>query len=400
MSSKLRISAVVSSLIIGLLTFAPGRAATPSSGTLDGSTSQVGWSGTLTLPQPTATPVGCTPAATDPANTLCDHYQLFVNLANGSPINVTVAVEEPDVMDIDLFVYAPNGIQMGVSATASGAETLIFNHNTTHYGSGPYDVRVQPWLVDPMTPYEGLARAAGSNELDLEGEDCIQLHPAVGQPFSVATTPEIRLSALVLLDGVSPTTGAAVFNRAKKSYEPLGINLSANFRGVNFIGNDAQELINQAKAMFDGKRPRRARLWADVVYVLTSKDIELVLVEGEDPDPGVAGLADCINGVRFDDNAFAVGEVLGGPFVLGPTALFVDMTAEVAAHEIGHLMGAHHHYDLANCAEGIPPYPMGEMPIEMDPCPLMANFVDFTSLNFGTLNKAVVRGAAEAWAAP
>jgi len=99
--------------------------------------------------------------------------------------------------------------------------------------------------------------------------------------------------------------------------------------------------------------------------------------------------------VRFKTRAFAVGEATGiDPFAIGPFVLEVDAYPEIAAHELGHLMGAHHHY--ANCVEGL----LTGAANDLSPCTLMFNFVDFQSLNFSQINGPVVRGHAVQYAAP
>lgn len=398
MKTRFQIAFIVSLLAVGLIVQIPGDAATPGVGTLNSSTSTQTWSGSFVASVPTATPVGCA-GTVDPS---CDHYFLTVDMPHNTLINVAVSTppstvgDDIQANDVDLFVYAPDGITViASSAGATGQETLTFNHNAIVYGTGPYEVRVQPWLVEPMTPYDGIARVG--NEIDVEGEDCLQLPPVVAPPLAPPDTADpIKLSVVVLLDGVSLSEGQTVMNRAAKSYEPLGINLVVSkYLGVSFAGTEGQAKIDQAKAFFGGSRPRRSRLWSDIVYVLTNTDITT------GGNTGLAGLADCIGGVRFDNRAFAVGESigqLGGPFSVGPARLFADLAAEVAAHEIGHLMSAHHHY--ANCIEGLPPFPSGEMPTELDPCTLMFNVVDFTSLNFSTVNQFTVRGVAETFARP
>ena len=125
------------------------------------------------------------------------------------------------------------------------------------------------------------------------------------------------------------------------------------------------------------------------MYVLTAKDITT------DGDTGLAGLADCIGGVRFAHHAFAVGEAQGiTPAPVGPFFINVDAHPEVAAHELGHLMGAHHHY--ANCVEGF----LSGDSTDLSPCSLMFNFVDLQSLNFSLLEGATVRGHAVQYASP
>ena len=103
----------------------------------------------------------------------------------------------------------------------------------------------------------------------------------------------------------------------------------------------------------------------------------------------------CIGGVRYPDRAFAVGEARRDPGVHGgPVAAIAHADAKIAAHEIGHLLGAHHHY--ANCAE---PEVAGD-PLDVAPRTLMYNYLEFLDLRFSQLNAAVVRGHAERYAKP
>jgi hypothetical protein len=179
----------------------------------------------------------------------------------------------------------------------------------------------------------------------------------------------------------------------QQSYEPLGIDLRYDRFALldptrETRTDHAQEIIELAKQQYGGTRPSTV----DVVYVVTDLDIQL-------PELGnaVAGLADCIGGVALDDRAFAVGEtgVLVGDegLPIGPVTFYKDLTAKIAAHEIGHLMGGHHHYQ--ECGTGLP-VAVGRG--ELGPCTLMTNAVDFQTLPFSTLNGVVVRGHAETWA--
>jgi len=186
-----------------------------------------------------------------------------------------------------------------------------------------------------------------------------------------------------------------------QSYEPLGIDL--RFVGWDLLAPldqtgaerertvESQEIIDLAKAQFGGQRPAGA----DVVYVATDLDIAAL------GSNAVAGQADCIGGVANPDAAFAVGEV-GDALVppkdgiaIGPVSFYRDFAAKVAAHEIGHLMGGHHHYQ--EC--GTPgPAQSAVTRAEVGACTLMSNAVDFQTLPFGTLNGIVVRGHAESFA--
>ena len=209
-------------------------------------------------------------------------------------------------------------------------------------------------------------------------------------------TDRITIDVLVHLDGITPEEATAIFAHAsRESYEPLGVELRvAEMRTATFLDRDerpevdALAILNQTKALTGGRRPEGI----DVVEALVGRDIHQLSLYA------VAGLADCIGGVAHDDRAFAVGEM--GVMVedeaglaIGPIAFYKDLTAKIAAHELGHLMGGHHHYQ--ECGTGAPTA-VGRG--ELGPCTLMTNAVDFQTLPFSTLNGVVVRGHAEEWA--
>ena len=58
------------------------------------------------------------------------------------------------------------------------------------------------------------------------------------------------------------------------------------------------------------------------------------------------------------------------------------------AHEIGHLLGAHHHYTS----------PEGLLAPDPNLLDLMAPFLDLCSLRFSTLNSLMVKGHAQLYA--
>jgi Metallo-peptidase family M12B Reprolysin-like len=215
---------------------------------------------------------------------------------------------------------------------------------------------------------------------------CIEPVPASTSVNGVTDQgQQVQLATRVLLDGVTQAKAQEAMTRAADSYAPLGVTLTATYETVSFSGDDAQGLIDQAKSRFGGGRPAGS----DLVYVLTGKDIQA------GGNTGVAGLADCIGGVRFADRAFAVGEVFEEDLPIGPLTFYADATAKIAAHELGHLMGGHHHY--ANCAEGVK---SEQEVLEGSPCTLMSNFVDFQSIHFSSVNGPVVRGHAISFASP
>jgi hypothetical protein len=225
------------------------------------------------------------------------------------------------------------------------------------------------------------AAPAAADPIDVGIDTCTELVPR-----NVATAPpdgETALGVRVLLDGVAEPRARSLFAEVQKAYAPLRVALRPTFEAVTFAGADYEKLLEQAHVHYGGRRPAGV----DVVYTLTTKD--LADAAG---DTTTAGFADCIGGIAYPDQGFAVGEDRGGDRgapLLGSLATGVAIPAEIAAHEIGHLLGAHHHY--ANCGEGI-------TATDLDPCTVMFPDVCCTSLVFGRLEAAVIRGHVEAYA--
>lgn len=357
------------------------QAAQPSSGTVAPPNVSARWSGgpyTVGVPNQ----LGCL----TPGNPTCDAFAVTVNLNLNYRFVVAITGEiEGD--DYDLYVYYPDGIEAGRSANAGGNESVVIKHTNLH-GTGPYQVRVLPYAVTAGSTYQGIARATSLPAIEAEDPNaCLEAVPAaLGIPGVTDLGQTVSLDVAVLLDGVSVGEADQIMTKAAESYAPIGVDLNVvSYTPVTFTGTEGSDMIQQAKNHFGGVRPQGS----DLVYILTSKDITT------DGDTGLAGLADCIGGVRFAHHAFAVGEAVGiEEDVIGPFRLMVDAHPEVAAHEIGHLMGVHHHY--ANCVEGSL---QGDLD-DLSPCTLMFNFVDFQSLNFSLLEGAAARGHAVQYASP
>ncbi|MDQ3640021.1 MAG: hypothetical protein M3450_00800 [Actinomycetota bacterium] len=248
--------------------------------------------------------------------------------------------------------------------------------------AGPAIAHVRgPSRSEATSARRSASKPAAGNVFEIGMPDCGRLLPAA---LPTTLTSSVTVDVTVLVDGSPAIDPRHVLSTAAQSYRPLGITLNPTYRTVSFNGTSAQGLVDQARSLLGGRRPGGT----DVVLVLTSKDIE---ARG---NRGVAGLADCVGGVAFGNRAFAVSEVFSpDAFGVGPVALSRNLSAKVAAHEIGHLLGAEHHF--ANCVEGIP----SELTqLEVSPCTLMFNSVDAASLNFSTVNGQVVRAQAEAYA--
>ncbi len=229
-----------------------------------------------------------------------------------------------------------------------------------------------------------------SQELAIDNEtDCLEAAPDGMSVSGVSDDgANIAVDVLVLLDGVTQAEGKDVFARAQKSYTPLGITVRPTFQTMSFPEDavEATEIIELTMSRFGGQRPAGS----DIVHVLTLKDI------ADAGNTAVVGMADCIGGVKDGAHAFSVSEGIGTPaFHLGPIGMDVEQAARVAAHELGHLLGAHHHY--ANCVEGAL---NAAASIEAATCTLMFNVVNLAVTNFSAVNGTVVRAHAVDYARP
>lgn len=374
---------VVALLLIGSTV---ALAAAPQNGTLERKNDEVTWEGgPFYVPNPAA--------CVNDLDPTCDHFRLYIdNEDKLDRILVAIAPNEGfEADDYDLFVYDVQGNQLGSSAGEDGYEGLVFEPNGSIY----YEVRVQPWLTMPGSGYTGVAMATREQPIDGGTEECLEpVPPTVSYDLSRG----VNLNVKVLLDGTDRVWAEQVMARAADAYRPLGIDLVAeDFQRVNLSATTSQGLIDESKQLFDGVRPDGY----DLVCTFTDKAMQA----NNGGATTVVGQADCIGGVRYDARAFCVVSDLqdienpetGNTGTLNQLGFNpnVDATAEVMAHEIGHLMGGHHHY--ANCVEG---NLSDTGAADLSPCTLMFNAVNFASINFGTLNGLTVRGHAEDYTRP
>lgn len=378
---------LTSMIFLALPLTATVQAAEPAGGTLDDPGDEAAWSGSFAAPNPAVCATSVDP--------LCDHFQLTI--AGTSIRRVLIAVA-PDAGfeddDYDLFVYDDQGVLLASQADGDGFESVVIENT----GAAYYEVRVQPFLVTPGSAYRGVVMRTREEVVDSDQADCLEAVPgAIGVPGVLDDGHTVELSVMLLLDGTDAAVAEAVMARAAESYRPLGIDLVlARTRAVSYASTVSSEIIAAAKTTVGGTPPRGI----DLVGVFTTKTMQSIAGGAT-----VVGQADCIGGVRFDEHSFFVVSdirAIEDPQT-GTTGTLnslgfnpnVDVTAEVMAHEMGHLMGAQHHY--ANCVEG---NLSSAGPNDLSPCTLMFNAVNFASLNFSSVDGPVVRGHAVSWAAP
>lgn len=372
---------------VAVLAF-PAVAATPEEGDIAGPNDETTWEGGPFL---VSNPAACL-GSDDPT---CDSFRFTVSSNAVKRVLVAIAPAEGyEHDDYDLFVYDDQGVLLGHEASSSGYESVVIDHT----GSPWYEVRVQPWGVESGSSYTGVAMR--TKEQAFDEPDWLTCVEAVPAKLSLADVLDdgsvIELSVMLLLDGTDAKVAEQVMARAADAYSPLKINLTlVSTRHVNFESDISSQLIADAKEYVGGTPPKGV----DIVGVFTSKRMQSTT------GGTVVGQADCIGGIRFDETSFFVASDIrhiedpstGTTGTLNQMGFNpnVDATAEVVAHEIGHLMGGHHHY--ANCVEGN----LSSTSInDLSPCTLMFNAVNFASINFTGLNNAVVRGHAVEYAAP
>lgn len=352
---------VVIVLLAVLLPLATVYGAEPDAGRLDRAHLSVSWTGGPFYASNPTQDNRC--GGVDRAT--CDLFVLNVE----APQGWLVIVATETVEDIDVVVYDRRGDFVAGSGRSDGNELLAFRHDRRR---APYEVRVQPFLVTPGTTYNGDARLDPPGRVDTGGEDCLEAVPQVAPESVVADDGRrLRLDVLVLLDGMKLRAARRIFKLAGPAYDPLGIDLDLVFKRVSFAGKDLGALLNESVTWSGGERPADV----DLVHTLTSKDVG-------------GGAAMCIGGVRYDGAAFSVSQGnYPEDYAIGPFMAYVDTPAVIVAHEIGHLLGAHHHYD--NCLEGLAAQDADGA--EVTPCTVMNTFVIFNSLKFDSLSATIVR---------
>jgi hypothetical protein len=163
---KGRVRALAAVAVMGVAASAQSaEASSPASGHLMKTQRRLSWSGgPFVLSEPNYLASGCAAGRQDP---ICDHFALTVHLGDGALIEVSITTPNPnpdegiqplDGDDYDLFVYAPTGGLIAEAANTRGNERVVFRHRSIYTGK-PYEVRVNPWFVAPLSRYTGTVRA-------------------------------------------------------------------------------------------------------------------------------------------------------------------------------------------------------------------------------------------------
>lgn len=267
---------------------------------------------------------------------------------------------------------------------AAAALVLGLPSSTTAFTTAP-EAPLEPNHPFDSGPQECLEPAPAA--IDVKGvtddDRTVKLDLAV--PIDVAESaeiaqlladadPEVVAEGQARLDALVQKVHS-VLDAAISTYAPLGVDLRIHYDLMVSRTEDIDELIADAKQHFGGRVPQGI----DAVYAVTDIDVS----------GAVAGKADCIGGIRYADRAFSAGEIdlEEAPLSFFGVTMFQDISAKILSHEVGHLLGAHHHY--SSCVEGIPTETVADA---LSICTLMINDIGLASLNFSTLNGAIARG--------
>jgi len=378
-------------VLVGLFALSAG-AAQPAAGNVSSNDEATWAGGPFYVPNPATTAGAVKQVPCDLGSPVCDTFTLTATSGVKQVLIAIAPAQGFETDDYDLYVYNDQGILIASDATEDGYESVIVDNNSAYYS-----VRVQPYIINPGSSYSAVAEATKKQPVDTVRE-CLEAIPEnIALPV-LDTNQQIELSVLLLLDGTTQAVAQQIMTRAAESYRPLNIKLALKgTKTVSYTSLVSEELIAAAKTTVGGKPPKGY----DLVGVFTTKEMQAATGGAGT----VVGQADCIGGIRWDDTSFFVvsdirdieNPTTGQTGTLNSLGLNpnIDATAEVMAHEIGHLMGAHHHY--SNCVEGI--QSSGGLG-DVSPCTLMFPAVNFASLNFATLEGSTVRGHAVKHAAP
>lgn len=215
---------------------------------------------------------------------------------------------------------------------------------------------------------------------DIE-EDCLQIPPEEVAPVALSTQEIIPLKGRILTQAADRALAKSYLEVTRDTFARIGISVKLRYTTVvppdewdddpDLSGGPNQaDILSFMKELFGGERPPGD----DFVYFMTRH--------------WDGGFADCIGGIRFPNRAFAFGSIDYATEGLVPSPTVNE--GVIAAHEIGHLLGAHHHY--SNCAEA---QPWGALRGDPNPCTTMWPAAATMSSTFGTVERSFIRDYAQ-----
>lgn len=282
---------------------------------------KVSWEGQLTIPDPG----GCD----DVTSRGCVRHPLAVQAAKGAWITVGTDVPYIRVTDGSTYV-ASNGDATNTRAVRSVSSTVTFQQLRS--GRVTYTVGVSDPYALPLVPihFRATATLAGK-AFDRQGECLV----GDGGAEALLAPDDGRLLPLSVRLVSAPKDGAQVRRDIGPSvietYRRIGVVARVSYDTMDLRGYTSYpfEIVQRR---YGGVRPAGV----DVVHVLS--------------DDFTGGIAQCIGGVAYPEKSFSTGSLnyMLEAGVRSPSG----SGAAIAAHEIGHLLGAQH--QMSNCVEALP----------------------------------------------
>lgn len=370
-------------LLVGCAVLACGAVVAPhsqadavaSAGTLSSKSKAVTWTVNLAV----SDPIGCGRTGGEQG---CVRRRLVVDAPAGTWITVAVPKQESNAVALDVTLDDGTEVVQGGDRPLPSAGDQVGHAQVTwaqvRSGRVGYLVGLSAMeaVAAPDTPF-GTTRTDLHPRASLSGTgfdrepDC-ELHA----PERVATIPadlsrRVKVSVRIL----SSRADAAEVRRAMpvivSTYRQIGIDvrLSYDTLEVPSAMTASDLLIAAERAHYRGVRPRGV----DLVYFAT------------DNFSG-GGYSDCVGGIKYAERAFAIGAIHYRPSG-GPVAVPYVKAGLVAAHELGHLMGAKH--EFATC--GAAAEPVSATQGDVGPCTLMFPAAVGVSGTFSPLETAYIR---------
>jgi hypothetical protein len=360
---RLRHFGLLVALAGGLVSGTGATAAAPAAGTLTRSSGPVVWTGEWTMPNA----LGCGHRLGEMG---CDRRRLVVDAPAGTWITVAVDPQANTAIDIttdDGTEVVQGGQRVSDDRPSHASVTW------PQLRSGPigYLVGTSTALAAPTgTPlaqsYRVRATLAGG-AFDRQ-PDCTQIPPDRVPAIPADISKRLPLSVRILSAPADRAYAQQEMTYLVSTYRKIGIEIRLSYDTMTVPDSfDGYTLIAAAQAHYRGTRPSGV----DVVYL------------GTDNYSG-GGLAQCVGGVAYAEEAFAVGGLRHTLFGVHEPFVKAGLSA---AHEIGHLLGAHHHY--AQC--GLPAEPDSTTEGTLGPCTVMFPVIDGASGTFSMLETAYIR---------
>ena len=305
----------------------------------------------------------------------CDGRDIVVVAPRGSWVTVAADVENGSIrVTSDGDYVGSNGFDATANANNSPSASTTFQQLRS--GRVTYHVAVgsvigPPALHTPVGPidtaYTGSARLAGK-AFDRAG-DCGET-PGIEHLRDPDDGRLLPLSVRLVAD---PRDAAAV-----RAAAPTLVEIYRRISVVVRLSFDFRPLVVQ------GSEPAYRGVWR-AYHGLKPKGVDVVHVM-TDRFPG--GVSDCIGGVAYPERGFSVGGIhynVQGLLTVGKVP-----AAMVAAHEIGHELGAQH--QQLSCTEALPQEAVQPATDGwVGPCTIMGPAALQDSETFSTLERTTIR---------